>query len=99
MIYVFDIDGVVCETKEGDYSKSVPLPKRIKRINKLYDDGHTVIFNTSRGYVTQTNWQQVTENQFKKWGIKYHELLFTKPYGQFYVDDHGMSDLDFFHDK
>jgi hydroxymethylpyrimidine pyrophosphatase-like HAD family hydrolase len=49
MVYVFDIDGTICINSNSEYEKSVPLQDRIDKINQIFDDGHTVIFQTARG--------------------------------------------------
>lgn len=94
--YVLDIDGVVCKTKNGDYKNSKPIKKRIMKINELYDSGNTIIFYTSRGFLTKHNWSGLTSKQFKKWKLKHHEIYFGKPYADVYVDDHATNDKDFF---
>jgi len=95
MIYIFDIDGVVCETKNGEYKKSIPIKDNIGKINFLFKD-HTIIFNTARGTKTGIDWENLTKQQFKKWGLKYHLILFQKPYGDFYIDDKAVNSKDFF---
>ena len=52
MIYFVDIDDTICrKSSEGytDYENSQPLPERISIINKLYDEGHTVVYWTAHG--------------------------------------------------
>ena len=50
MIIYVDIDETICETPESrDYAKSVPITKNIKKINKLYDAGNTIVYWTARG--------------------------------------------------
>ena len=49
MTYVFDIDGTICTTTDGDYALAKPLKDRIAMVNKLYDEGHTIVFQTARG--------------------------------------------------
>ena len=52
MIYVFDIDGTICEKDEfsdTNYENSKPIVERVKIVNKLYDEGNTIIFQTARG--------------------------------------------------
>lgn len=45
----FDIDNVICKTDRlRDYSKSVPIKKNIKIINKAYDKGCNIILYTAR---------------------------------------------------
>ena len=47
MTYVFDIDGTICSLTNGDYENAKPFSDRIDRVNKLYDEGHTITFHTS----------------------------------------------------
>ena len=87
LIYV-DIDETICQTPVSrDYSFSTPIMDHIDKINSLYDDGHTIIYWTARGTMTGIDWRQVTEEQFKRWGVKYHELKFGKPFYDILIDD------------
>ena len=100
MIYAFDCDGVICET-EGiavgapDYMTSIPKVGNIKKINALYDMGHKVIIFTGRGALSGIDWRDLTEKQFKDWGLKYHELIFGKPYFDYFIDDRAWNVKDF----
>ena len=38
----------------------------------------------------------VTLNQLKDWGCKFHELHLGKPSADYYIDDKGISDKNFF---
>ena len=52
MTYVFDIDGTICakdKFEDTDYESSKPIKDRVAVVNKLYDEGHTIIFQTARG--------------------------------------------------
>lgn len=49
MTYVFDIDGTICDTQGSDYKNSQPIYSRIDEVNRLYNDGNTIIFFTARG--------------------------------------------------
>jgi hydroxymethylpyrimidine pyrophosphatase-like HAD family hydrolase len=110
MIYVFDIDGTVCdnrcELKGDDYANSKSIPNRIKRINKLYDEGHTIIFQTARGMGRTKNnviesykqFYDFTFIQLTEWGVKFHSLFLGKPSGDVYIDDKGVCDEQFFTD-
>ena len=49
MKYVFDIDGTICTNTAGEYENAKPFRDRIVKINKLYDDGNVIIFQTARG--------------------------------------------------
>ena len=108
MVYVFDIDGTICkklcELENQDYRESTPYKDRIKKVNKLYDEGHTIIFQTARGMGRNDNNPQkaieefysLTEDQLNRWGCKYHMLFLGKPAADVYVDDKGINDEDFF---
>lgn len=40
----FDVDDVICKTNsKRNYSKSIPIKKNIKVINKSYDNGFKII--------------------------------------------------------
>lgn len=94
--FVFDVDGVVCKTKNGDYKKARPIKTRIAKINKLYKAGNTIVFYTSRGVATGLNWEALTNYQLKKWKVGHHTVVFGKPYGDVYCDDHAIDDKTFF---
>jgi hypothetical protein len=104
MTYVFDIDGTICTNTNGKYSTAEPLQDRIDTINKLYDQGHTIHFLTARGMGRSGNstafaydaFEDLTKSQLQEWGVKYHRLFLGKPSGDFYIDDKGMKDEDFF---
>lgn len=94
--FVVDIDGVIAtKTIENNYTVAKPILNMIKKVNYLYDKGHEIILFTARGYATGINWKRETEDQLKKWGVKYHELIFGKPHADFYIDD-KMMDLQTF---
>ena len=104
MNYVFDIDGTLCETIDGDYENSKPLQERIEIVNHLYDGGHTITLYTARGMGRSDNsfvyaheaFYELTRTQVKDWGIKFHDLFLGKPAGDVYVDDKAIKDIDFF---
>jgi CMP-N-acetylneuraminic acid synthetase len=86
--FVFDIDGVIAKIqKDLDYGMSEPNEKMIRIVNKLYDYGNKIVLFTARGYVTGKDWSDVTKDQMKRWGLKYHELKFGKPNADYYIDD------------
>ena len=93
--YVFDIDGTIC-SQEQDYGNAKPFIERINIINKLFNEGHIIIFNTARGSETGIDWRNVTECQLDNWGVKYHKLYFGKPAGDYYIDDRSVDMEEFF---
>ena len=90
MTYCFDVDNTICKTVDGDYEKATPIPLMIARVNRLYDQGNKIIFNTARGTMSGIDWRELTERQLKDWGVNYHELHFGKPYADVYVDDRAV---------
>jgi hypothetical protein len=102
--YIFDIDGTICTQSNPDYENAKPFIERITKINQLYLDGHTIIFQTARGMGRSNNNQkeaidlmyEFTKKQLDSWGVKYHELFLGKPAGDIYIDDKGVNDEDFF---
>ncbi len=95
MIIYIDIDETICRTPEDrDYTKSEPILENIEKANKLYDEGHTIVYWTARGTVTGLNWDDTTREQFRTWGIKYHDLKFGKPYYDLFIDDKNMNTED-----
>ena len=72
-VYV-DIDNTICVTKNEDYENAIPIWAHIKKINRLYTEGHTIIYYTARGSVTKKKWYKLTTEQLIKWECKYHEL-------------------------
>ncbi len=87
IIYV-DIDETICETPNPrNYFNATPIWKNIDKINKLYDDGNTIVYWTSRGSRTQINWYELTKKQLIDWGVKHHELYVDKPYYDIFIDD------------
>jgi len=87
MIYCFDIDGTLCTNTEGEYEKAQPHYEIIVRVNDLYDSGHKILLYTARGSTTGIDWRQVTEQQLRAWGVKFHELFTGKPTADVYIDD------------
>ena len=107
MTYVFDIDSTICTATQGDYATAKPLKKRIEIINELYEAGHIIIFQTARGMGRSDNnigyanraFYELTRQQLLDWGVQFHSLFLGKPAGDFYIDDKGIKDEDFFDTK
>ena len=98
-IYVFDLDNTLCQTDGSNYLKASPFIERIKEVNKLYDDGNTIIIETARGCISGKNWFYLTVDQLKSWGLKFHTLRTgVKFNGDIFVDDRGINSEDFFSD-
>lgn len=95
MIYCFDLDGTICSDTKGDYPSALPDGEMIRKVNKLYELGHTVKIFTARGGTTGKDWRELTEQQLARWHVKYHELVMGKPAADYYIDDKAVPVLTF----
>ena len=95
VIYV-DIDETICDTPTDptdgsrDYYASVPRLDMIEKINKIYDEGNTVVYWTARGSRSGIDWHDHTEKQLVEWGAKHHQLRCDKPFYDMFYDDKTM---------
>ena len=106
--YCIDIDGTICSPTVGrDYHKANPWQDRISKINKLYDEGNTIIYFTARGMgrfagdpdaatKAAAILTDLTKDQLKSWGCKYHTLILGKPHADYFIDDKGINSDEFF---
>lgn len=95
MIIYIDIDETICDNvRSRNYADAAPKKENIEKANKLYDEGHRIVYWTARGTVTGIDWEDVTRDQFERWGVKYHELKFGKPAYDLFIDDKNMNVKD-----
>lgn len=95
MVIYIDIDNTICRSKDtNDYTNSEPITENINKANKLFYEGHTIVYWTARGSLSGKDWKSLTENQLKKWNVKYHELKFGKPYYDYFIDDKNVNTKD-----
>jgi hypothetical protein len=92
-IYV-DVDNTICHTSGTDYPNAKPITENIERFNKLFDEGNRIVYWTARGMKSGINWRELTEKQFKEWGVKYHELRLDKPSFDVFIDDRVINSRD-----
>lgn len=109
---IFDLDHTLCIPnlefleQELRYGQAKPIPKMIAKVKRLKELNHKIIIYTSRGMVScngnleliHKRLLNVTENWLIKHNVPHDELIFGKPFGDFYVDDklitsHGLSKL------
>jgi len=91
--YCFDIDGTICNNTWGKYEEALP-----------YKSGNYIIYFTARGMGTcngdidkaYEKLGEFTEIQLSLWGCKFHELRLGKPNADYYIDDKGITDEDYF---
>ena len=94
-MYIFvDIDNTIAYSKGMDYASSEPIVENIEKVNRLFDEGHTIVYWTARGVKTGINWRDLTTQQLKDWGAKYHELRLDKPNYDVFIDDKTLNTLD-----
>jgi capsule biosynthesis phosphatase len=104
MVYVFDIDGTICTNSNSQYYDSIPIVERISKINELYEAGNKIIFFSARGMSTYEGdvnkvyevYYELTKKQLDQWLVKYDQLILGKPSADYYIDDKGIKDEDFF---
>lgn len=100
MVIFIDIDETICNnTPDRNYANAEPIQEHIDRANELYDQGHTIVYWTARGATTGIDWRPTTEEQFKRWGVKYHDLRLDKPYFDVFIDDKNINSKDFLKNK
>lgn len=95
-IYYVDIDGTICNITNGQYHLAKPIKKNIAKINRLYEDGNTIIYWTARGTVTQIDWLELTKKQLSYWGAKYHDVRVGKPHYDYFICDKATNSDVFF---
>ena len=104
MIIYVDIDETICNYDEGDkyaerdYARAQPIKKNIKKINKLYDEGHTIVYWTARGSISGLDWEELTLKQLDKWNAKYHHAGTGKPNYDLFICDKAINTERFFSD-
>jgi hypothetical protein len=98
MIIYVDIDGTICSQEtSNNYDKAEPYYHRIDRINKLYEDGHTIHYWTARGTRSGIDWTDVTKQQLEKWDCKHHNVTVgAKPHFDLYICDKSVNADDWF---
>lgn len=98
MIYIVDIDNTICKSENSDYKNSIPMYERIKKINQLYEEGHTIIYWTARGMTSGIDWTDVTHSQLAAWGCKYDEIRLGKPSYDVWIDDKAINSEVYFNE-
>jgi len=98
MIIYVDIDGTICSQENSkEYHRAEPEYTRIDKINKLYDDGHTIHYWTARGTRSGIDWTETTLRQLNLWGCKYHDVTVgKKPHFDMYICDKSVNADDWF---
>jgi CMP-N-acetylneuraminic acid synthetase len=86
--YVIDMDDTIQELTRDDAgaTEARPVERNIRRVNRLHDAGNTIVLWTAQRPDAEPDLRRATTDRLKRWGVKYHELLFGKPEGDVFVD-------------
>lgn len=95
--FIIDIDGTICNTKNSNYTNSIPRYKNINLFNKLYDQGHQLHYWTARGANSGLDWDEFTVLQLKTWKVKYTTINMGKPHYDVWIDDKAINANDVSH--
>ena len=95
MVIYVDIDETICTLGKNsgtrytrDYTLAIPRQEQIDKINKLYDEGHEIVYWTARGSGTGIDWSDLTEKQLNQWDCKYTRIeKQKKPLYDLFIDD------------
>lgn len=103
---IMDLDDTICQTENGDYINSKPVPEVIEKMHEYKRLGFEIVINTSRNMRTyQGNTGKITANTLPiilKWlsqhNVPYDEIYVGKPWcgmEGFYVDDRSIRPDEF----
>jgi hypothetical protein len=96
LMALVDIDDTICfYQSERSYELAIPNYENIEKINKLYEQGWTIIYWTARGSSQPQNTnrlqylRELTLKQLKEWKAKFHNLEMgdKKPLFDMVIDD------------
>ena len=92
MIIYVDVDETICFYEgERHYPDAIPAYDRIEKINRLYDEGNTIVYWTARGSTSGIDWMETTREQLDKWGAKHHDVKLGKPHFHLYICDKSIN--------
>lgn len=101
-VIAVDLDDTLCTRPSNveylgkkKYKHCTPIQSMIDVVNKLYDDGHTILVYTARGmHQFNGNIDDVYDNlyndtteQLRKWKVNYHRLIMGKLPYDLLIDD------------
>jgi len=94
-IHVLDIDDTLLysnyDAEKNKYMLKGADIELVNLVNKLYDNGDTIIIETARHW----NHFSKTIEQLKECGIKYHSLVMGRSPADYYVNDKGVTPEEF----
>ncbi len=103
-IIAFDLADVLCSrdpqlTGVEKYQHCKPIPEMIRIANQCYDQGMYIKIYTARGMCTfngdvsqiYSHLYELTIDQLKRWGVKYHQLVMGKIHYDVLIDDKALN--------
>ena len=95
-----DIDGTIADWSEVNFTRvngspselmePKPIKNALQSVKKLYKQGHTIVFYTSRNSCCK----KITEKWLKKYGFPYHHIEMEKFVAHVYIDDRAINGCD-----
>ena len=95
-----DVDGTIADCSEIDFDKvdnnpnelmkAKPKKGALEGIRKLYSQGHTIVFYSSRN----NDSKDVTERWLKKHDFPFHHIVMEKLVAHIYIDDRAINGCD-----
>ena len=92
-----DVDGTVADCSEVNFKKVDKDPKELLRarpikgalpaVKKLYDEGHTIVFYSSRHEGSKA----ITERWLREHGFPFHHVEMRKFVAHVYIDDRAIN--------
>lgn len=100
---ICDVDDTISVSTTHDWENASPNIPVINKINKLYNEGWTIILMTARGQVScegdfkaaAEKYRSKMETWLAKHEVKYHMLSFEKYLAAYYVDDKSLTPEEF----
>ena len=84
-IIAVDIDRTLTRSvsfTNSDVRKAVPIPSKVRKVNKLYETNYIIIYTARRNHLVEA-----TLNWLKKHDIHYHAFSNHKIPFDIYLDD------------
>jgi predicted secreted acid phosphatase len=95
-----DMDGTVSDSSmlnfaevdndPGELMKAKPINGALEGVKKLYRQGHTIVFYSSRS----NKCKKTTEKWLKKHGFPFHYIEMEKLVAHVYIDDRAINGCD-----
>jgi uncharacterized HAD superfamily protein len=95
-----DIDGTIADCSDVDFDradvdrselmKAKPINGALEAVRRLHDEGHTIVFYTSR----HADSEEVTRKWLEEHGFPFHHIEMEKLVAHVYIDDRAINGCD-----